>query len=227
MASDTSRKVPFHKNLFYRAVRLTSRLIGVTVFDLRCLGREHLCFDGPALILCTHQSHFDPVLVGLINNDRLNYLARRTLFKNRAFGALISLLDAIELDRDRSGIAGLKETMKRLKRGERVLVFPEGTRTSDGKIAPLRPGFISVARRCRVPLIPIAITGAFEVLPRSSTVPRCSPISMAVGPRINEQIVADLNDEELLTMLRARLIELYQQARAVRPQLAGAEQVKH
>ncbi len=113
----------------------------------------------------------DPVLVGLIANRRLNYLARKTLFKNAAFAFLIRVLDAIEIDRDRGGLAGLKEMLKRLQRGELVLMFPEGTRTSDGQVAPLKPGFIPVARRTEVPLIPVAVVGAYDCLPKGARFP--------------------------------------------------------
>lgn len=109
-------------------------------------------------------------------NERLNYLAKRSLFQGKILGAVISLLNAIELDRDRSGLAGLKETLKRLKAGKKVLIFPEGTRCPGGQIAPLKPGFISVARRSRVPLIPVAITGAFEALPCGSRLPFRQPL---------------------------------------------------
>ena len=204
------------KTLFYRFVRNSARIAGVMLFDIRCIGRSNMEFEGGALVLSTHQSHFDPVVIGLSFNGRMNYLARRSLFNNRLLGTVIYLLNAIELDRDRSGIAGLKETLKRLKGGKKVLVFPEGTRTTDGKIAPLKPGFLAVARRSKVPLVPIAITGAFEALPRTSILPRRYPIHMAVGQKIEAEMVASLSDEEVLKILSDRMHECYRQANALR-----------
>ncbi len=202
--------------LFYRAVRTIAAWVAVFIFHLRCFGREHTLVDGGALILSTHQSHFDPLLIGVTFNERLNYLAKRSLFKSRMFGALISLLNAIELDRDRSGLAGLKETLKRLKSGKKVLIFPEGTRCSDGKIAKLKPGFISVARRSRVPLIPVAITGAYEALPRGSRLPFRQPLRVAVGPAITADEVANLEDEQLLALVSIRLKQCYDLAIAAK-----------
>ncbi len=210
------KKTSFIKNLFYRSVRLSSRLLAVFVFDLRCFGRQNCQVEGGALILSTHQSLFDPVLIGVTFNEHLNYLARRTLFKNRIFGTIISLLDAIELDRDRSGLAGLKETMKRLRRGEKVLIFPEGTRTSDGRVAPLKPGFLSVARRSAVPLIPVAITGTYEALPRGSRRPRRYPLRVTVGPAIEVAEFSELDDQEMLNLVTRRLHECYRQAQLSR-----------
>lgn len=213
----TSRKqVGILKRNFYRLVRMSSRLVAVFVFDLRCYGRENTLVEGGGLILSSHQSHFDPVLIGVTFNEHLNYLARRSLFNNRIFATVISLLDAIELDRDRSGLAGLKETMKRLRRGEKVLIFPEGTRTTDGEIAPLKPGFLSVARRSKVPLIPVAITGAYEALPKGGRFPWRYPLRVAVGPAIQVDELAGLDDDAVLALVAERMQACYRQAQASR-----------
>lgn len=212
MMTEGIRTISMFKRWFYAVLRFIARLVGVLFFDLRCHGRQNLR-EGAALVLSTHQSNFDPVLVGLAFNDRLNYLARRTLFNNRAFATLIRLLDAIELDRDRSGLTGLKETLKRLKANEKVLVFPEGTRTLDGSVGPLKPGFLAVARRSQVPLVPIAITGAFEVLPRGSTFPCRHPIRLAVGSAIEYSEYQDLTDDDTLELLRRRLQSCFRLAR--------------
>jgi 1-acyl-sn-glycerol-3-phosphate acyltransferase len=95
-------------------------------------------------------------------------------------------------------------------------VFPEGTRTSDGKIAPLKPGFLAVARRSKVPLVPVAITGAYEALPRTSSFPIRYPIRMAVGEKLEAEMVASLSDEEVLKILSDRLHECYRQANGIR-----------
>ncbi|MCA9126907.1 MAG: 1-acyl-sn-glycerol-3-phosphate acyltransferase [Planctomycetales bacterium] len=216
----TSKAKPRQRNLlkraFYHTVRLSSRLLSVSIFELRCYGRENTEVEGGAMILSSHQSNFDPVLIGVTFNEPLNYLARRTLFKNRIFGTIISLLDAIELDRDRSGLAGLKETIQRLRQGQKVLVFPEGTRTSDGEIAPLKPGFLAVARRSGVPLIPVAITGAYEALPRGSRCPVRYPLRVAVGPAIRADEFANLDDQAMLDLVKSRLDSCYRQAQESR-----------
>lgn len=196
----------------YRTVRATARIIGVTCFDLRSLGAEHLDFPGAALLLSTHQSTLDPVLIGIMKSSELSYLARKTLFKSRLFGALIRALNAIEIDRESGGLSGLKETLKRLKLGEKVLMFPEGTRTSTGYPAELKPGFLSLARRGAVPLVPMAVTGAFQALRRGSRIPHYWPLCVAVGPPLSVAEVAAMDDVRLLAELSTRLWECHRKA---------------
>jgi 1-acyl-sn-glycerol-3-phosphate acyltransferase len=191
--------------------------MGVSVaFGFRTEGRHHLDIEGGGMILSTHQSVMDPVLVGLIANRRLNYLARKTLFKNAAFAFLIRVLDAIEIDRDRGGLAGLKEMLKRLQRGELVLMFPEGTRTSDGEVAPLKPGFIPVARRTEVPLIPVAVVGAYDCLPKGARFPTRQPIAVVVGEPLPASAYKEMTDAELLDALGQRLIALHERGKQLR-----------
>jgi len=198
----------------YRTVRATARVVGVSCFDLRCFGREHLDFPGSGLLLSTHQSTLDPVLIGLMQNTELAYLARKTLFKNFLFAGLIRALNSIEIDRESGGLAGLKETIRRLKQGKKVLIFPEGTRSSTGHPAVLKPGFISLARRGSVPLVPIAVTGAFQALRRGSRLPHYAPLCVVVGARIEPEIVASLDDTALLAEISNRLADCHRQALA-------------
>jgi len=197
------------RQLFYRSVRLTARIVSVVMFNLRTEGQHHLDVEGGGMLLSTHQSLLDPVLVGMIPNRRLNYLARKTLFKNALLGFIISLLDAIEIDRERGGLAGLREMLKRLQKGELVLLFPEGTRSSDGELAALKPGFIPVARRSLVPLMPIAVVGAYDCLPRGTRIPTRSPIAVVFGKSIPSEEYMPLTDAEILKLLGERLKELH------------------
>ena len=198
----------------YRTVRASARLFGVTCFDLRCFGREHLDFPGSALLLSTHQSTLDPVLIGLMGNTELAYLARKTLFNSAVFAALIRALNAIEIDREGGGLAGLKETLRRLKQGKKVLIFPEGTRSATGHPSTLKPGFISLARRGSVPLVPMAVTGAFQALRRGSRIPHYAPLCVVVSKRIEPDEVAALDDQQLLAVIASRLNQCHLQALA-------------
>jgi 1-acyl-sn-glycerol-3-phosphate acyltransferase len=200
------------QRLGYNTLRVLARLVAVMLFRLRVMGREHWPAEGGGLVCSNHQSYFDPPLVGLTCDRRMNYLARDSLLRIPGLKQLILFLDAIPIDREGGGLAGLKETLKRLKAGELVLIFPEGTRTHDGEVAPLKPGFIAVARRSRVPLVPVALDGAFQSWPRTSRFPRLTRLAVAIGPPITPDEVAELTDEDLLAELEQRILTCHSQA---------------
>src|SRR5439155_22007917 len=130
----------------YDVFRVLARSAAIWLYGLRVQGRENWPAAGGGLVCANHQSMFDPPLVGLTCSRRMNYLARDTLFRVPILSQLITFLYAIPIDREGVGLAGLKETLRRLKAGELVLIFPEGTLTHDGEVGPLKPGLLSGAR---------------------------------------------------------------------------------
>ncbi len=204
------------KVLWYNFLHVCARLAAVVLFRVRVTGREHLPRSGGVVVCPNHQSHFDPVLVGLALDRRLNYLARKDLFNFLPLRWLIESLDAIAIDRDGLGLSGLKETLKRLRRGEAVLIFPEGTRTSDGQVAPLKPGFAAMARRGRVPLLPVGIDGAFEAWPRTQRWPGRAVIHIVVGEPLLPGDFESLDDAALVAELGRRMKMCHAQAKASR-----------
>ena len=138
------------------------QLVGVAAYGIRHAGRENIPASGGVLMVSNHQSHLDPPFVGMGVARRMNYLARDTLFHFAPFRWLIHSVDAIPIDREGIGLTGIKESLRRLKRGEMVLIFPEGTRSRDGEIAPFKPGFTVLASRSGASILPVAIDGAYE-----------------------------------------------------------------
>lgn len=203
---------PFWKQFGYNVLRVFARTVGILVFRLRCYGREHEPPSGGALICANHQSYFDPVVVGLCFERRLNYLARKSLFRMPLFRWLIEYLDAIPIDRDGFGLEGIKETLRRLRRGEMVLIFPEGTRTRDGYVQPIKPGFCSLARRGKVPLIPVGFDGPYDAWPRSALLPRAAKVQITIGQPITPEEIQELSDEQLIAELQKRMEDCFQQS---------------
>jgi 1-acyl-sn-glycerol-3-phosphate acyltransferase len=204
------------QRLWYDALRVVCRLAAILVFRIRCRERQLVPSAGGGLVMSNHQSHLDPVLVGLATDRRLNYLARDTLFRFAPFRWLINSLDAIPLDREGLGLGGLKETLKRLKRGELVLIFPEGTRTRDGEVGTLKPGFCALARRAGVPLLPVGIDGAFDAWPRSQLLPGPAVIHIQFGEPLGPDDIAKLDDRELVAEMDRRIRECHARARQYR-----------
>jgi 1-acyl-sn-glycerol-3-phosphate acyltransferase len=176
-------------------------------FRFHCHGRNHMPSAGPVLLVSNHQSHLDPVLIGVASPRQLRALARHTLFF-WPLSWLIRSLGAVPIDRTGSGIAGIKAILKMLREGDAVLLFPEGTRTRDCKLQPLQPGFAAIARRSGAAIVPMAVQGAFAAMPRGVFVPRPHPISSAFGQPISAAEIGQLKDEELVQLVHDRIAAL-------------------
>jgi 1-acyl-sn-glycerol-3-phosphate acyltransferase len=184
------------------------------LFRARVFGAARMPGEGAVLLLSNHQSHLDPLLIGMSCQRQLNFLARQTLFDTWPLGALIRSFNGIPIDRDGTGLAGLKETMRRLKRGEVVVLFPEGTRTPDGEVRRLKPGFCTLARRCKVTLQPMAIEGAFAAWPKGTPCPLPHPVTVVIGEPIPPERVAEIStDAALVQFVEAAIRHCHQQAR--------------
>lgn len=213
--SDTASR-SLAKTLWYGFLHVVCRLVATLFFQIRVSGREWVPREGGVMVLSNHQSHFDPVLIGLACDRRLNYLARDSLFGFAPFRWLIQSLDAIPIDREGIGLAGLKETLRRLKRGELVLIFPEGTRTRDGEVAPLKPGFSALAKRAGVPLLPVAIDGAYQAWPRRHLLPGFSTIHIQFGEPLSPESATAYDERHLVDEIERRIRECHKRARRSR-----------
>lgn len=154
-----------------------------SLFGMRVIGEEHLITEGPVLVAANHQSFLDPPLIGNLYKDEMYYLARKTLFTGITRW-VYTKWNAIPVDQDRPDMASLKTIIRKLKEGHRVLVFPEGERTSDGKLGEAAPGIGLVAVKSGAVIQPVRIAGAREALPRGSGRIRFARISVSVGPPI-------------------------------------------
>ena len=204
MLATKSQPRPWTKRLGYNAVRYVCRMAGVAGLGLRSQDQHRLSQMDGALICANHQSFLDPVLIGCAFQRKVNYLARESLFRF-PLGPLIQMLDAIPLDRDGLGLSGLKETLRRLRRGEPVLIFPEGTRSHDGEMGPLLPGVCALARRGRAPILPVGIAGTFDAWPRRQWLPSPTVVEVHVGEPIPHEWLVEQDDQTLLHELDQRI----------------------
>lgn len=167
--------------------------------------------DTGLLIASNHESFFDPVLVGMGLGRPISYLARRSLFGVPLFGWLLRAVGAHPISRGAVDSRALKSVLKLLRAGEGLLMFPEGTRTRDGRLGPFRTGVAAIAVRTGVPVLPAAVAGAFECWPRTRKLPRAGRAAVAYGRPIEP---AGMSPEELTARLRAEVGRLQASLRA-------------
>lgn len=190
----------------YRAVQNFAWICCKLMFGVKKTGFEQMPESGATLVCANHQSNLDPILVGCLCRRRLNFLAKKSLFKYPPLSWLIHFLDAIPLAKEGLSAEGIKETLRRLKREEAVLMFPEGARTFTNLMTPLLPGFITLVKRTKPILVPVGIAGAFEAWPRTRLFPIPGPrIRVVMGQPILAADYENLSEEQLTTLLDQRI----------------------
>jgi 1-acyl-sn-glycerol-3-phosphate acyltransferase len=190
--------------LWYAIMWCPCYALSQALFSFRFSGKHHVPLTGPVLIVSNHQSNLDPVLVGLACPRQLKYLARQGLFFF-PFSLWIRALGAVPIDRERGALAGIRATLGLLKEDNAVLIFPEGSRTFDGRLQEMLPGVCLLARRSRATIVPAALDGAFTALPRGRALVRLHPIHLAFDAPITPPQYEQLSDAELSELVAKRI----------------------
>lgn len=158
------------RNASYHTVYHGGRVVAETFATLEADGWD-LLPPGPCLIASNHQSMLDPPLIGGLLPEEIAFVARKTLFENPFFGWIIRGCRALPLDRDDVDLGAIRRALAVLAEGRKLLIFPEGTRSADGVLMPAKAGAGLLALKSGVPVIPVRIRGARDVLPRGGFVP--------------------------------------------------------
>jgi len=197
----------------YAICRFFAELFFTFLFRGRAFNLRNVPTEGGVLLVCNHQSFFDPLIATLALPRECHYMARDSLFRNPIFRRVIEYLNAFPVKRGTGDVGAIKETLRRLKRGGLVTVFPEATRTLDGGVRPMQPGVVLIARKARVPLVPAMILGAFEAWPRHAKLPHTAPLIVAYGKPISPEELKGLGDDEAINILRDRILVMMQRYR--------------
>lgn len=194
-------------NLSYHIGWICFRLMYATYFRWRVFGAENVPLTGGVILASNHASFLDPPLVGSGLKRDINYLARESLFRFPGIGALLRSWNAVPVDRDGGGARGLKVILDRLLAGNGIILFPEGTRTRDGKLQPARSGIGLVAVKSAAPVVPVRVFGTFEAYGRNHILPRPRRVTVKYGRPMDFK----LSRAEAKICDKPRLKQIYQE----------------
>jgi 1-acyl-sn-glycerol-3-phosphate acyltransferase len=192
---------------FYRVCRWFLTAFFKVWFRLKSREAHHVPPEGPVILASNHASFADPPMVGAAVRRMVNYLARANLFDNPLFGWWLRNVGVVPVDRDGGTASGLRTILGRLKQGCAILLFPEGTRTSDGQLQPARSGIGLMVIKSGAPVVPVRIKGSFEAWGRQHRVPVPRRVEVRFGPmlRFDPQVA------EAATCSKERLKQIYQE----------------
>ncbi len=198
----------------YAFWRFICYIIFISVWKVRAFNRHFEPASGSVLYVSNHQSFLDPMIVGLPLRRSMNFMARHTLFRFGLLARMITSVNTFPIHRGKTDLAGMKEAMRRLKAGGQLVVFAEGTRTTDGKIGPFLPGMAALAQRAADWIVPVVIDGAFEIWPKTQKLPSTGNIVVQYGRAISRDQAKAMTSDELVQTIRKRMIDIQTEVRA-------------
>lgn len=148
--------------LFYRIVKGSARLLLSLVYRIEIRGKEYIPKEGRGVVSSNHFSLMDPIVIAALLPRKINYMGKEELFSNRLFASILNKLGVFPVKRGGADIGAVKTALKILNNGGIFGIFPEGTRSKQGKILKAKPGLAMVAIKTQSPIIPVAITGNYK-----------------------------------------------------------------
>ncbi len=192
-------------NFPYTLAWIFFRSLGTFYFRYRVYNVERVPTTGPFIFAANHASFVDPPLVGSTLRRDIHYLGRESLFDHPIANAVLRSVNCVPVDRDGGGATGLKTILERLLKGNAIILFPEGTRSPDGRFQPARTGIGLTVIKSTCPVVPVRIFGSFEAYGRHHTFPRPRRIEIKFARPMDFRELR----EEARTCSKPRLKEIY------------------
>ena len=170
-----------HVSWVYKVIYFTAHLFFKVFYRLSLYGKENF-IDGPAIVIANHESFLDPPLVGSSVPGEMHSMASEYLFKNRVMKWALPKIGCHPVSRTKNSPGVMKMMENLLARGKKILIFPEGSRSEDGKIKPFKKGIGLLALMSKCPIIPIFIEGTHEAWPKRKKFPKLMrKLSVTIG----------------------------------------------
>ena len=199
---------PTETTLSYRFARFTFGMFFRIWFRWKVLHRERVPAKGGVILASNHVSYLDPVYVVSALERMVVGLARESAFNVPLGGRILRSWRVIPVDQTGTG-RGLKTFLSRLRSGDAVIMYPEGTRSPTGQIRAPQPGIGLIIIKSTAPVVPIKLFGAYEAYARHHWLPRPYQVQIKFGEPLD---FADLRAEAKQTKDKDRLKEIYKQA---------------
>ena len=142
---------------FYEFARGVTRGFCKVAYHITFEGLEHIPIDGGYVLCSNHRSYLDPVFVGIRLKQRLHFMAKKELFRNKFFGALISKLGAFPVEKGKDGGEAIEKAEAVIRDRKVFAIFPEGTRSKTGELLRLRSGALVVAAQTGADILPVTV----------------------------------------------------------------------
>ena len=195
--------------------KMLLRLTGIRV---SVIGRENVLMNRPQIFMANHQSDFDILIVLAHIPGQFRWIVKKELFKIPIFGKAMKSAGYIEIDRQNheKAMKSLEEAAQKIREGKSVVTFPEGTRSKDGTIKPFKQGLFHLAIQAGVPIVPISIIGAHEIMPKRTLKIKPGKITMIIDRPVDVSGYTIETRGELIERVRGIIIRNFENGRSLR-----------
>ena len=192
------------KSLFYTIIIRLTRFIFKIFYHLHIYGLEHY-IEGGAIIAPNHVSHLDAPIVAASCLDQLHFLARKSLFRP-FFGRFIKALNTHPIQGNVNNLSSIKMVCQLLKEGRKILIFPEGTRSTEDKIGKIKPGIGMLIAKSESVILPVYIHGTYRIWNRRRKFPcLIGKTAVIFGSPISWKDYIDMDRKEAKQLIVSQL----------------------
>jgi 1-acyl-sn-glycerol-3-phosphate acyltransferase len=181
--------------VLYWTVWIVVRTLARLLFRLQISGQSHIPRSGGVLIAANHASYLDIPILGCALPRRASFIGRLDLFAG-IVGSVLRYLGWIPIRRGQVDRKAFDEAVRRLKAGQVVVIYPEGSRTEDGQLQPGKPGIGMMAAAAGCAVLPALLEGTYDALPPGAYWIRFRPIRVAFGEPMDFSAALESESED-------------------------------
>lgn len=194
--------------MFYEVCKFLFGPIMKLLFRMEVEGVDNIPKEGPALLASNHFSFLDHFLLPAVVNRRITFIAKTELFENRVLGFLMRMWGQIPVNRGTGDNSAIDQALGVLGDGKLFGIYPEGTRTRDGKLHGGHTGVARIAVLSGAPVVPVGMIGTYDLMPRGAPRPKLGKVGIKIGRPMDFSYYAGReNDRKLARMITDEIME--------------------
>lgn len=184
-------------------------LLTLTNTKVRVIGAENVLSQEPGVYMSNHQSDIDILILLAHVPGQFRWIVKKELFQIPVFGAAMKKAGYIEIDRQHHerAMISLDAAARKISEGKSVMSFPEGTRSKDGMVKPFKQGMFHLAIKSGVPIVPISIIGAHEIMPKRSLMIKPGKVTIVIDKPIDVKGYSIETRHDLIAKVRNVIIK--------------------
>lgn len=187
LGSKFKRNKDIEKSVHKSVVHWARSLVKLTGSQIDVVGEENIPEEGPIVFVANHQSNFDiPLMLGYLKRPK-GFIAKKETEKLPIVGGWMRYLKCIFMDRTspRAALKAIKEGIEIVKSGYALVIFPEGTRSPDGKMGEFKPGSFKLATKAEALIVPVTISGSFDIMKKGSMKIKPAKVTITVSEPVS------------------------------------------